>query len=121
MRYAEFYHLSTGTLCAVHAIPACGSDSVWPFDGRYSLAHCVRQARALLAQSGARHQKGYVGFAICEGSSYIASRTIRALELTADGSKALVDARSEATAACQTPLDVVRLANEITSYQETGQ
>lgn len=57
MRYAEFYHPSTGWngkdfSGPVKLIPACGSDSILPFDGRWSDARCIAEARRVCILRG---------------------------------------------------------------------
>ena len=80
MRFAEFYHPSTGWNgrdCSgpVTLIPACGSDSVLPFDGRWSERRCIERARKVCAK------RGWNGFTMNAGESYTRSRQTRALEV----------------------------------------
>lgn len=80
MIYAEFYHESTGWngrdySGPVKLIPACGSDSVAVFDGRWSRAHCVREARDICAKRGRN------GFTLNAGESFTRSRETRPLEI----------------------------------------
>jgi hypothetical protein len=79
MTFAEFYHRSTGWNGTdfsgpVTLIPACGSNSVLPFDGRWSLAHCIEEARYV----GKR--RGYLGFTLNRGEAYSRASEIRPLE-----------------------------------------
>jgi rRNA maturation protein Nop10 len=84
MRFAQFYHNSTGYIAGsipprfspdhVRPIPACGSDSVMVFDGRYSLRRCVDLARVECKR------RGFTGFTIEVGARFADSRIERALE-----------------------------------------
>jgi hypothetical protein len=85
MRYAEFYHDSTGWngkdfSGPVTLIPACGSDSVLTFDGRWNMARCCDAARARITALNKALGKGYKGFTINAGESFTRSNTIRKLE-----------------------------------------
>lgn len=80
MRFAQFYHRSTGwngrdCTGPREAIPKCGSDSVLPFDGRWGMARCLEAARV------ACHTYGHVGFTVEEGETYTRSRVVRDLEV----------------------------------------
>lgn len=79
MRFAQFYHDSTGWngrdySGPVKLIPACGSDSVAVFDGRLSLNSCARLARDLCEISG------FKGFTIESGESFTRASIVRPLE-----------------------------------------
>lgn len=80
MRYAEFYHNSTGWngkdfSGPVKLIPACGSDSVLVLDARLHMARSARQARLVC------RIRGYKGFTINAGENFARSNTIRKLEV----------------------------------------
>jgi hypothetical protein len=85
MRFAQFYHNSTGYVSGsippkfspdhIKPIPACGSDSVAILDGRYSIARCASEARALA------RKRGYIGFTLEAGESFTRARVVRPLEL----------------------------------------
>lgn len=79
MQFAEFYHPSTGWNGKdyngpVTLIPACGSDSVLPLDGRWRVGRCVNAARKVCIA------RGYHGFTLNSGS-FSNSRQTRALEI----------------------------------------
>ena len=81
MKFAEFYHLSTGYVAgtippqfsdaARRPIPACGSDSVLKLDGRFSMQTCARIAASVCVR------RGYIGFTVNAGESFTRSREIR--------------------------------------------
>ena len=83
-KFAQFYHLSTGYISGTippkfdeaHKLPisACGSDSIYFFDGRMSLEDCAALARTVCKQ------RGYIGFTI-EAEPLLNSKIIRPLEL----------------------------------------
>ena len=84
MRYAQFFHASTGYVAGSmpprfdgerDLIPACGSDGVFPIDGRYSDARAASEARA------ACKRRGFAGFTLNAGPSYGNARVTRPLEL----------------------------------------
>jgi len=58
-RFAEFYHWNVGKS---GIIPACGSDSVLPLDGRHGLP------RAIKAAHDTAKRRGYVAFRVCHGT-----------------------------------------------------
>lgn len=80
MTFAEFYHPSTGWNGAdfsgpVRLIPACGSDSVLPFDGRWGRERILREARRVCAV------RGWNGFTLNAGATYNRSSETRPLEV----------------------------------------
>jgi len=80
MRFAEFYHASTGWngrdfSGPVTLIPACGSDSVLPIDGRWSERRAIEHAREVCIK------RGWRGFTMNAGDSYTRSRVVRPLEV----------------------------------------
>lgn len=80
MRFAEFYHDSTGWngrdfSGPVKLIPACGSDSVAILDGRLSSANAAAHARDIC------RKRGFKGFTLHAGSSFTRSRETRHLEV----------------------------------------
>jgi len=80
MQFAQFYHPSTGWngrdfTGPVKLIPVCGTEGVLPFDGRWSLTRCVNHAREVCKK------RGYNGFTINVGSTYLNERAIRSLEV----------------------------------------
>jgi hypothetical protein len=82
MRFAQFYHESTGWNGKdyggpVHLIPKCGSDGVLPFDGRWGMDRCVDHARKV-----ARTMPDVRGFTIEVGERYSNSKIVRKLEET---------------------------------------
>jgi len=89
-KFAQFYQLSTGYIsgtippkfdCAhVTPIPACGSDSVYLFDGRKKVENCLEEVRYIC------QYRNYIGFTIEQGS-FLNPQTIRPLELI-EGTKA---------------------------------
>jgi hypothetical protein len=88
MRFAQFYHESTGWngrdfSGPVRLIEACGSDGVAIFDGRFSLSRCVQEARDYAAKMNRPDglNKKFKGFTIEAGERFTTSRTVRALEL----------------------------------------
>lgn len=83
MRYAQFFILSTGYVSG--SIPprfdgqrvpieACGSDGVMRVDGRYSDSRAVMEARETCKR------RGFIGFTMNAGASYLDSRITRAYE-----------------------------------------
>jgi hypothetical protein len=79
MRFAEFYHPSTGWnghdfSGPVKLIPACGSDSVLSFDGRWGAARVLAEARRVCTV------RGWNGFTLNAGD-YRSSRETRPLEV----------------------------------------
>lgn len=80
-RTAEFYHPSTGWngrdfSGPVQLIPACGSDSILPLDGRLSLSSCARLARETCLR------RGFQGFTLHAGQMNRPEyREIRPLEI----------------------------------------
>jgi len=89
MRFAQFYHDSTGYVPGsipprfsadhVKPIPACGSDSVAILDGRHSMIKAASDARRIC------RARGYKGFTIEAGPSFTRSRIVRPLELLKTG------------------------------------
>lgn len=84
MRYAQFFHASTGYVTGStpprfdgerDLIPACGSDGVFYIDGRYGEARAASEARA------ACERRGFAGFTLNAGPSYGDARVTRSLEL----------------------------------------
>lgn len=85
MKFAEFYHLSTGYIegslppkfnnANRKPIPACGSDSILYIDGRYGNDRAAHEARETC------RKRGFVGFTLNAGSSLSDSRVIRQLEV----------------------------------------
>ena len=81
MRFAEFYHLSTGYIEGtipprfspdhVKPIPACGDRSVLILDARNRM-----EVSAFAAEKECK-RRGYVGFTINEGDSFTRSRLVR--------------------------------------------
>ena len=79
MRYAQFFHNSTGWNGTdfsgpVRLIEACGSDSVAVLDGRLSLASCEREA-AIIAR-----KRKFLAFRIMAGRSYTFSNPVTPLK-----------------------------------------
>lgn len=78
--FAEFYHLSTGYIAGTippqlrKPIPACGSGSVLPLDGRFSKRTMARVAADVC------RTRGFIGFTLTAGKSFMESREIRAYE-----------------------------------------
>lgn len=73
MRYAQFFHASTGYVPGSmpprfdgerDLVEACGSDGVFPIDGRYGDARAASEARA------ACKRRGFAGFTLNAGPSY---------------------------------------------------
>ncbi len=83
-KFAQFYQMSTGyvpntippkfDLAHKTPIPACGSDSVYLFDGRKKVENCLEEVRYIC-----KHYN-YIGFTIEQGP-FSASKIIRPLEL----------------------------------------
>ena len=81
MRYAQFYINSTGYVAgsipprfdAAHVKPieVCGSDGVMRIDGRFGDLRAVQEARAMCKK------RGFIGFSMHAGLSYMDSRTTR--------------------------------------------
>ena len=81
MQYTEFYQYGFGTN-AGKLFPACGSDSVLKFDGRWGLDRCAAEARRHMAALNRGIKRGaYKGFTINAGRSFTDSRIIRKLEI----------------------------------------
>lgn len=88
MRYAQFFCLSTGYVPGSipprfdddykRPIPACGTDSVMYVDGRYSDERAIAEARAEC------NRRGFIGFTMNAGPSYMDSRETRAYERVTD-------------------------------------
>lgn len=81
MKFAEFYHESTGWngrdySGPVKLIPAHGSDSVLPIDGRFSNRHCVSEARAVA------RRRGFPAFMIMRGARFSDASPASPLYLT---------------------------------------
>lgn len=83
MRYAQFFTHSTGYVPG--SIPprfdgprvpieACGTDGVMPVDGRYGDARAILEARQMCKR------RGFIGFTMNAGPSYLDSRITRAYE-----------------------------------------
>ena len=80
MRFAEFYHLSTGWNGTDFSgpkkpIPACGDRSVLILDGRWNESRAAHEARI------ACRARGYIGFTLHAGEAFTRSRETRGLEL----------------------------------------
>jgi hypothetical protein len=80
MRFADFYHASTGWNGRDHSgpvtlIPACGSDAVLVIDGRWGEARAVAYAREVCLK------RGWRGFTMNAGESFTRSRVTRRLEV----------------------------------------
>ena len=76
MRFAEYYHESTGWNGRDFSgpkklIPACGSDSVLCLDGRLSLRNCIG-----VATIGQSHRRDYLAFRIMAGRSFSDARPL---------------------------------------------
>ncbi len=72
MKFAEYYHLSTGWngtdfTGPKEPIPMCGSDGVLYLDGRLSLPNLQNVAAAHAKQLNEQLGKGIVGYRICAG------------------------------------------------------
>jgi len=83
MQFATFFKPSTGYVAGsipprfdgeVVPVEALGSDGVALFDGRFGLARCVDEARAIC------RRRGYIGFTISRGESFTRSRVVRRYE-----------------------------------------
>lgn len=83
MKFAQFYHESTGYVEGSipprfdgpkRLIPAVGSDSVMVLDGRWGLARCIAEARSMA------RARGYKGFSLHAGPSFAVSSQFRAME-----------------------------------------
>jgi len=85
--FAEFYQESTGYVEGsippqfskgnVKLIPACGSDSIIYFDGRYSLNHCINLANEYMIKNK------FKGFKIHKGdlrSNHIIFSTVNSIK-----------------------------------------
>jgi hypothetical protein len=68
MRYAQFYHASTGYSEPVGLTPMCGSDGVLPLDGRIGDA----RAESLAREAGGK--RGALAFRLWAGESFTRSR-----------------------------------------------
>lgn len=80
MRFAEFYHPSTGWngkdfSGPATLIPACGSDSVLVIDGRWSESRAIAEARRICKLRGRN------GFTMNAGETFTRSRQTRPLEI----------------------------------------
>lgn len=84
MRYAQFFHASTGYVAGStpprfdgerDLIPACGSDGVFYIDGRFGDARAASEARETCKA------RGFAGFTLNAGPSYGNARVTRPLEL----------------------------------------
>jgi hypothetical protein len=83
-KFAKFYQISTGYISGTippkfdeaHKVPisACGSDSIYFFDGRLSLDSCISMARTVCKQ------RKLTGFTI-EAGPILNCKIIRPLEL----------------------------------------
>lgn len=79
MIYAQFWHAGlSGKL-----IPACGSDSVLPMDGRLNMGSIHARARARLAEPF--FARKFAAFTIHRGESYSRSRPVSAAAFDSDG------------------------------------
>jgi hypothetical protein len=82
--FIQFYNISTGYVqgtippvfkeSAKKPIPACGSDSIYPCDGRATLYNRIHLARKIC------RQRNYIGFTIEQGD-LLNSTVVRKLEL----------------------------------------
>lgn len=80
MQFAQFHHLSTGYVegsipprfeeSNKKPIPACGSDSVYVFDGRWGLPRCCSEAHRVAKA------RGFIGYSIERGSSFTSAREV---------------------------------------------
>lgn len=80
MKFAQFYHPSTGWNGTDHTgprklIPACGDRSVLILDGRLSLAR-----QAMVAREACK-ARGYNGFSLHAGESLMREQQVRGLEV----------------------------------------
>lgn len=85
MKFAQFFHLSTGYISgsippvfdesARKPAPACGSDGILYLDGRHGLPRQAAQARKV------GRQRGFIGFTLHAGESLLRERQTRPLEI----------------------------------------
>jgi hypothetical protein len=84
MKFAQFFHLSTGYVpgsippafdaALKKPIPACGSDGILYLDGRWSLRKQVEKSREVC------RQRGFLGFTLHAGESLLRERVTREYE-----------------------------------------
>lgn len=89
MRYAQFYHLSTGYIAGTvppkfsddcrRPIPAVGSCAVMYVDGRYNDRRAAYEARKTC------RERGYIGFTMHAGPTLADSRETRPYEAVNKG------------------------------------
>ena len=95
MRFAQFYHWSSGWngkdfSGPVKLVEACGSDSVLHLDGRWAL-HTCRGEAARVAR-----QRGYEAYRIMSGPRYSDARALTAVE-PAKAPQEMAKAQQQAT------------------------